>query len=187
MIYLYLFWEFLKIGLFSFGGAYGAVPLIRESILRMQWMDDDMFQNMLAVSEATPGPIMVNCATYIGNAQGGVLGAFLATMGVVLPAFAIILLIAAFLQNFIRSKKVQCVLKGIKPALMGVILSTGCVMACKTLLPGRISDTDSLLDLPALVIFLLLGALMILYPKFRKKEFPPIALILTAAILGILI
>ena len=187
MIYCMLFWEFLKIGLFSFGGAYGAVPLIHESILRMQWMDEDMFQNMLAVSEATPGPIMVNCATYIGNSQGGIFGALLATTGVVLPAFVIILLIAAFLQSFIRSEKVQCVLKGIKPALIGVILSTGCVMAYKTLLPGLSTDTGSILDLPTLIIFLLLAALMILYPKLCKKEFPPIALIITAAILGILI
>ena len=93
MIYLELFIEFLKIGLFSFGGAYGAIPIIQEAVLQKQWMNQDMFSNIVAISESTPGPIMVNAATYIGNVQGGFLGALVATTGVVLPAFVIVILI----------------------------------------------------------------------------------------------
>ena len=74
MIYLALFLAFLKIGFFAFGGAYGAIPLIQETVLAHGWMDEAMFSNIIAVSESTPGPIMVNTATYIGSRQGGIPG-----------------------------------------------------------------------------------------------------------------
>ena len=83
MIYLQLLGEFLKIGMFTFGGAYGAIPLIQQSVLGQGWMDEAMFANIIAVSESTPGPIMVNAATYVGNLQGGVPGAAIATLGAV--------------------------------------------------------------------------------------------------------
>lgn len=89
MIYLTLFLEFLKIGAFSFGGAYGAIPLIKETVISHGWLNEEMFANIIAVSESTPGPIMVNTATYIGNVQGGILGAALATLGVVLPSWVL--------------------------------------------------------------------------------------------------
>ena len=85
MIYLELFMAFLEIGMFSFGGAYGAIPLIRDVVLAHGWLEDEALTYMIAISESTPGPIMVNMATYIGSSQGGILGAFLATLGVVLP------------------------------------------------------------------------------------------------------
>ena len=88
MIWLALFLGFLRVGAFSFGGAYGAIPLIRDVVISYGWMDDEVLSYMIAVSESTPGPIMVNVATYIGNTQGGLPGAILATAAVVLPAFA---------------------------------------------------------------------------------------------------
>ena len=93
MIYIALFIGFLKVGLFSFGGGYVSIALIREIVLSYGWLDDEMLSYMIAVSESTPGPIMVNLATYIGSSQGGILGAFIATAAVVLPAFLIILVI----------------------------------------------------------------------------------------------
>ena len=87
MIYLDLFLSFLKVGTFSFGGAYGAIPIIRDMVLAHGWLTDEKLTYMIAVSESTPGPIMVNLATYVGNTQGGFLRAFLATLGVVLPSF----------------------------------------------------------------------------------------------------
>ena len=99
MIYLKLFLNFLMIGALSFGGGYGMVSLVRETVISNGWLTESEFLNFIAVSESTPGPLAVNMATFIGSTQGGILGSFLATLGVVLPSFVIILLIAAVLKN----------------------------------------------------------------------------------------
>ena len=93
MIHFDLLVGFLKVGLFAFGGAYGAIPLIRDVVLSYGWIEDEMLTYMIAVSESTPGPIMVNLATYVGSSQAGFWGALIATAAVVLPSFIIILLI----------------------------------------------------------------------------------------------
>ena len=108
MILLELFLGFLKVGCFSFGGAYFAIPLIRETVLSHGWLTDDAVSYMIAVSESTPGPIMVNMATYVGSSQAGFLGALVATTAVVLPSFLVILLVCCFwvmLPALIRSKR----------------------------------------------------------------------------------
>ena len=104
MIHLELFLGFLKVGFFSFG-AYAAIPLIREVVLEHQWLSDEAVSYMIAVSESTPGPIMVNLATYIGKSQGGFFGAVVATLATILPAFFIILLITAVLKSVLNSLK----------------------------------------------------------------------------------
>ncbi len=181
MIYLSLFWEFLKIGMFAFGGAYGAIPLIKEGVLAQGWLNEVMFANIVALSESTPGPIMVNAATYIGASQAGVLGAVVATLGVILPSFIIILLFTMFLRKWMGHKNVQAVLHGIKPCLMGVILATGIYMAFTAVL----GNVDSItFDWIALIILLVLAILSIGYPLMRKKEFSPIQLIVLAAAMG---
>lgn len=96
-----LFWAFLKIGAFAFGGAYGAIPLIRDTVLSHGWMDAQMFANLTAVAESTPGPIMVNLATYVGAAEAGLPGALAATLGVVLPSFVLILLVSAAFRSLL--------------------------------------------------------------------------------------
>ena len=93
MIYLKLFWDFFKVSCFTFGGAYGAIPLIRDMVLGNGWIAEDQLAYMIAVSESTPGPIMVNLATYIGNTQAGFWGSLIATIAVVLPAYLVILLV----------------------------------------------------------------------------------------------
>ena len=113
MIYLRLFLNFLMIGALSFGGGYGMVSLVRERVLSNGWLTENEFLNFIAVSESTPGPLAVNMATFIGSTQGGILGSFVATLGVVLPSFLIILLIASALKNlmkrlFIGSSSVRC-------------------------------------------------------------------------------
>ena len=95
MIYIQLFLAFLKIGAVSFGGGYGMISLIRETVLENNWLTEKEFMAFVAVSESTPGPLAVNMATFVGASQGGILGAFLATLGVILPAFILILLIVA--------------------------------------------------------------------------------------------
>ncbi len=125
MIYLELIFAFLRVGCFSFGGAYGAIPLIRDVVLSYGWLDDETLTYMIAVSESTPGPIMVNLATYIGSSQAGFLGAVLATLAVISPAFIIILLIMAALKTLLKNKYVQAVLSGLTPCIIGIILATG--------------------------------------------------------------
>ena len=99
MIYAELFIGFLKVGLYYFGGAYAAIPLIRDVVLSYGWLDDNMLTYMIAVSESTPGPIMVNMATYVGSSRAGFPGALIATLAVVLSSFVIILLIMAVLKK----------------------------------------------------------------------------------------
>ena len=128
MIYLELFLGFLQVGLFAFGGAYGAIPLIRDVVLSYGWISDDMLTYMIAVSESTPGPIMVNLATYVGSTQAGLMGALIATAAVVLPSFIIILLIMVLLKQMLKNPYVQAVLRGLKPCMIGIILATGIFM-----------------------------------------------------------
>lgn len=182
MIILSLFWEFLKIGLFTFGGAYGAIPLIRQAVLSQGWMTEEMFANILAISESTPGPIMVNSATYIGASQAGVLGAAVATLGVVLPAFIIIQLVARLFAVAIKHPSVRAVLSGIKPCVVGVILATGVSLALEILtgLPIHFNP-----DIISGVLLVLLIGITFLYSKLRKKAISPITLIVFAAVLGI--
>ena len=103
MIYWKLFLTFLEIGAVCFGGGYGMISLIREKVLLNGWLTEEEILNMIAISESTPGPLAVNMATFIGNSQGGLLGAFLATFGVVLPSFIVILLIASLINNLLKA------------------------------------------------------------------------------------
>lgn len=181
MIYLELLWGFLKVGCFSFGGAYAAIPLIRDILLPYGWINDDMLTYMIAVSESTPGPIMVNLATYIGSSQAGFSGAVIATLAVVLPSFLIILLVTAFLSNVIKNKYVQAVLRGMKPCMVGIILTTGCWMIAHNLF----SDNFTMMDIKAVAMTAILAALYFGTRRVLKKGISPIMLIAISAILGI--
>lgn len=181
MIYLELLWGFFKVGCFAFGGAYGAIPIIRDIVLSYGWLDDEAVTYMIAVSESTPGPIMVNMATYIGSSQGGFLGAVLATFAVVFPAFIIVLLITVLLKTALKNKYVQAVIGGIKPCIIGIILSTGAYMIGKNLFVG------TSLDVRALIITSLLFAVLLLSKYAVKKKLSPILLIVISAILGVIV
>lgn len=121
MIYLQLFWEFFKIGAFTFGGGYAMLPLIQEAVLRMGWMDQETVVNFIAVAESTPGPFAVNMATFAGMQTGGLFGAVCATLGVVLPSFVIILVIARGLERFRRNRFVMGAMSGLTPGVVGMI------------------------------------------------------------------
>jgi len=182
MIYLELLLGFLLVGCFSFGGAYGAIPLIKEVVMAYGWVSEDMFAYFVAVSESTPGPIMVNLATYVGSSQGGLLGAVIATTAVVTPAFLIILLIVTILKRALNNPYVQAVLKGIEPCIIGIIFATGVTMMIENLVPDFKNFS---VDIVAVIITAVLLAVSVVYKKIRKKPFSPIMLILTAAVLGI--
>ncbi len=117
MIYLQLFWEFLKIGAVSFGGGYGMIALIREAVLKNNWMSESEFMAFIAVSESTPGPLAVNMATFVGASQGNFPGAVLATLGVITPAFIIILLITVCMNNLLKYAGVNAFLDGVRPCI----------------------------------------------------------------------
>ena len=184
MIYLKLLWDFFKVSCFTFGGAYGAIPLIRDMVMRNGWITEERFAYMIAVSESTPGPIMVNMATYIGSDQAGFLGSLVATVGVVLPAYLIIVLIVGVFGNVFKNPYVQAVLRGLKPCVTGIVLATGLYMVIHNALPFSGGVT---VDVPSLIITAILVAIMVLYPKITKKKLSPILLICFAAILGMLI
>ena len=184
MIYLDLFLGFLKVGCFAFGGAYGAIPLIRDVVMSYGWLSDDMLTYMIAVSESTPGPIMVNLATYIGSSQAGLMGAVIATSAVVLPSFLIILLVTALLKTALKNRYVQAVLRGLKPCVIGIVLATGIYMVLGNCC-GTLSAVE--INLQAIILTVLLIASMFGYKYFAKKKLSPILLITLSAVLGIII
>lgn len=184
MIYPDLFLGFLRVGCFAFGGAYGAIPLIRDVVLSYGWLSDEALTYMIAVSESTPGPIMVNLATYVGSSQAGLLGAVLATLAVVLPSFIIILLVMAALKTLLKNKYVQAVLKGLKPCIIGIILATGVYMTAANCISRTIKNH---FDVRAAIITLILAAIMWGSKPLLKKKLSPIMLIVVSAGLGIIV
>lgn len=121
MIFLELFFTFLKIGAFTFGGGYAMLPLIQQEVVSHQWMTLEQLVNFIAVSESTPGPLAVNLSTYVGAETGGLLGALCATFGVVLPSFVIILVVAKFYQAFQSNTIVKGCMNGLRPTVVGMI------------------------------------------------------------------
>ena len=184
MIILDLFLGFLKVGCFAFGGAYGAIPLIRDVVMSYGWLSDEMLTYMIAVSESTPGPIMVNLATYVGSSQAGFLGAVIATLAVVLPSFLIILLVTALLKTALKNKYVQAVLRGLQPCVIGIVLATGIYMVFGNCF-GAISALK--VNLRAVMVTAILAASKFGYQHCKKKKLSPILLIVIAAMVGVIV
>ena len=182
MIYLKLFWDLFRVSCFTFGGAYGAIPLIRDMVLRNGWLSQEHLSDMIAVSESTPGPIMVNLATYIGSHQAGFPGSLIATVAVVLPAYLVIILVMSILKNAIGSPGVQAVLKGLKPCVTGIVLATGLIMIVRNCLPGT-TETGW----QDILVTLTLAGILVLWKLLRKKKLSPIALICISGLLGMLV
>ena len=182
MIYLELFLGFLKVGCFSFGGAYGAIPLIRDVVMSYGWLDDEMLTYMIAVSESTPGPIMVNLATYVGSNQAGFAGSVIATLAVVLPSFLIILLVTALLKTALKNRYVQAVLRGLKPCVIGVVLATGIYMVFNSCL-GSLSAMS--VQPRVVLLTAILAASFPVYRHFTGKKLSPILLIVISGAAGI--
>lgn len=183
MIYLSLFWEFFLIGLFCFGGGFAMIPLIEDAVIRNQWLTEEQFYNFVGVCESTPGPIAVNMATYVGSTVGGVLGSALATLGVVLPSFIIILVVAAILKNLTSNRIFKAFMKGVKPVICALILSTGAILLSKNL--GYSSPLSFKPQIVPIIIVLLLYICCLVYRRVKSKPLPSIALILISAVMGI--
>jgi len=188
MIFLELFWTFFKIGAFTFGGGYAMLPLMQEQVLAKGWMPLNMIIDFIAVSESTPGPFAINMSTYIGSQMGGqygvlgaLLGSFCATLGVVLPSFVIILIIANIYEKFKESSTVKGVMTGLKPAVVGLIGSAALSIFLSVFVPNGIDV--SYFSQITLYVYVIIFAISI---TMAFKKVHPIIIILFSAAIGIL-
>jgi len=177
MLYWQLFYTFFKIGLFGFGGGAAMLPLIQfELVEHYGWITSAEFTNMVAVSQMTPGPIGINCATYAGYlASGNVFGSLIATIAVVLPSFIIMLLIAHFFSKFKTNKYVDSAMQGLRPVVVGLIA------AATLLLMNEENFGKNCADYISWIIF----AVAFVATKWLKVH--PILMIVVAAIIGLFI
>ena len=177
---LMLFATFFKVGLITYGGGYAMLPLLPEEVLKLGWASYEEILNFIAVSESTPGPFAINMATFIGSRQGGVLGSACATLGVVLPSFIVILIVARIFDKFKNSSVVQGCMSGLKPAVIGLIGSAIISVAMEVFFPNGIS-LSVLSDTSFYIVFLLFAAMTVCC--FKKLH--PILIICISAAIGI--
>ena len=187
MIFLRLYFEFAKVGLFAVGGGLATIPFLQDMGARTGWFTAVDLTTMIAVSESTPGPMGVNMATYVGfqtgGSMGGVLGASLATLGLITPSIIIIMIIAGFLQKFRQSKTVDAVFQGLRPASTALIASAGLSVALSVLVSiGGTEEHTFAVHWPAL---LLAVAVFLCMQSKQLKKLHPIVFIAIAAVVGI--
>lgn len=188
MIYLLLFWEFFKTGLFSIGGGMATIPFLEDMSSRYGWFTHAQLADMVAVSESTPGPIGVNMATYVGYMTCGIPGAIISTLGLICPSIIVILIIAAFLKSFRSNKYVERVFYGIRPASTGLIASAGIsvLMICVVDI-AAFRESGEIFDLIDPKAFILLAVIWILTnPVKLTKKLHPLVFIAFSAVVGII-
>ena len=188
MSFLTLFLTFFKIGAFTFGGGYAMLPFIQQEVLNHRWVAEADLINFIAVSESTPGPFAINMATYIGSQVGGdygfwgsIFGAVCATLGVVMPSFIVILIVARFYEKYKQSRIVKGCMSGLKPAVVGLIGAAILSVVAEVLFPAGL--TIAALGDPAMYVSLGIFALTVTLAFWKKVH--PIWLILLSAVLGI--
>ncbi|MDC7241331.1 MAG: chromate transporter [Spirochaetales bacterium] len=185
MTYISLYLIFFKIGLFTIGGGLAALPLLQSEALERGWFTLDRFFHMVAVSESTPGPIGVNMATYVGLEQAGIGGSLAATLGLVSPSLIIIVLVARYFLHFNEKPLVQSILKGLRPAVTGLIATAAFNVITVAVIPWRVfQESGNWADLipPVnILIFVIIGF------GFLKWKFHPIVYIAAAAVAGMVL
>ncbi len=183
MIYLQLFWAFFKIGLFSFGGGYAAVPLIQSQIVEgYHWLGMSQFADLITIAEMTPGPIAVNSATFVGQQIAGLSGAIVCTLGCIMPSFFIVLILSWLYMKYRSLKTIQGVLNGLRPAVVAMIASAGLSLLLLALFdaslfnirPGDFRIVEAIIFIVCLVLL-------------RKTKLGPIPIIFGSGIAGTLI
>lgn len=195
MIYLQLFWEFFKTGLFAVGGGMATLPFLQAIGENTGWYTYGDLMNMLAVSESTPGPIGINMATYVGFTAAGIPGAVIATLGEVTPSIIVILIVAAVLHSFRNNKYVDRAFYGLRPASTGLIAAAGVTVILEVLTSVQVAaqkggfvkspalSGGSLFHVPGLLLAALLIVLTNYVPKVKKLH--PIVFIGISAVVGI--
>ena len=175
MIFLELFWVFFLIGAFTFGGGYAMIAMIQQQVVSRGWMTTEALIDFVAIAESTPGPIAVNMATFVGAEMGGVPGAVCATLGVVLPSFTVILIVARCFRAFCASKWVKGIMSGLKPAVVGLIAAAAVTVGGAAGL-GKVEKAS--------VLWWLVAAVMLTL-SIKCKKLHPIVIICICAIIGI--
>lgn len=180
MIYLQLFWAFFQVGLFSFGGGYAAVPLIQSRIVEANgWMEMEQFADLITIAEMTPGPIAVNCATFVGQQMAGLPGAVVCTLGCVAPSLLIVLLLSWLYMRFRNLRTVQGTLAGLRPAVVALIASAGLSLLVLAVFRSPLSEiVVSDFRVVEAVIFVVCLVLL------RKYKLNPVVVIFGSGIVG---
>ena len=189
MIFFELFYVFFLIGLFTFGGGYAMIPMIQEQVVDRGWISSNALSDFIAISESTPGPFAINIATFVGSETAGIFGSICATIGVILPSFIIILIVAFIMNKFLNNKYVKGALNGVRPVILALILSTAIVFLVKLILysGNAIYSQTVEFDLKSLTLLLMVVSLMFVYKRIHKKSLNPIAILAICAVLGIFI
>ena len=189
MIFFELFYVFFLIGLFTFGGGYAMIPMIQEQVVDRGWISSNALSDFIAISESTPGPFAINIATFVGSETAGIFGSICATVGVILPSFIIILIVAYIMNKFLNNKYVRGALDGVRPVILALILSTAIVFLVKLALysGNPIYSQTIAFDSKSITLLLMVVILMFVYKKVRKKSLNPIAILGICAVLGIFI
>ena len=190
MIFLELFLTCFKVGLFTIGGGAAIIPILQQEVVAKGWISMEEVLTYIAISESTPGPIAINMATFVGSSQGGFLGALCATLGMVLPSFIIILVIAKFFSKFSENKYIKTVLVSIRPFVVGMILSAGLYLVISAVgiaSPEAVKNIDftSVSGLLGVILTAILALIMYVYKKIFKKPVPVITFIAISAVVGI--
>ena len=183
MIFLQLFYEFFKTGLFAVGGGLATLPFLEDISQRTGWFTSAQLADMLAISESTPGPIGVNMATYVGFETAGILGALCATVGLVMPSVILIVLVSKVLEKFRTNTYVEAAFYGLRPASVAMVASAGIGVAMTTLL-NLTASGFAVLRWRELVLAAVIVVLTNFVPKVKK--FHPIVFIALAAAVGII-
>ena len=180
MIYLQLFWEFFKIGLFAVGGGMATLPFLQELAEKTGWYPQSLITDMIAISESTPGPIGVNMATYVGFTLAGIPGSVLATFALVLPTIIIAYFVARALDRFRQNQLVNAAFYGLRPAVCGLIANACWGIVKVSMFDFSASGFFDIVNIPAFIIFFLA---FFLIEKYKKLH--PIVFIASGAVIGI--
>ena len=185
MIYLQLYFEFFKIGLFAIGGGLATVPFLQRLGENTGWFDQSLITDMIAISESTPGPIGVNMATYVGYSIGGVPGGIIATLGIATPALIIVIFVSKSLQRFMGNKYIDYAFYGLRPAVTGMIAAAAVAIMQVSIFNYQLfQQTGALIDFFDVKKLIFFGVIFFAIVKFRKH---PIFYIALSAIIGILL
>lgn len=193
MIYLSIIYDFLMIGLLSFGGGYTTIPMVKDIVEKYEVLNMEMLENFIAISESTPGPIAINLATFVGNEICGLLGGIIATLCEILPAFIIILIFVKYFKKYIDNENVKFALSIIRPCIVGIIMAVGIGMFVGNISPyflplDKLKYSGNVIYIIKYFIVVAIIIIdLIISKKFYKKKISSIKIIIFGAILGIAI
>ncbi|MGL4534401.1 MAG: chromate transporter [Fusobacteriaceae bacterium] len=175
MIFFKLFYVFLKIGFFSFGGGLAMLPMVQEEVYKYGWLSESEFLNVISISQVTPGAISINTATFVGLKMGGILGALSAALGIVVPSLVTILLIALVYEKIKNNPYKEAFFRGVKPVTLALILYAGIIIGKPTFLIGESFKLN----------YWALGIFIVVVTTSEKIKINPVFILLGSGVLGL--